>query len=1078
MRMRQLPVPRAVRHVSAAIAVLMLLLGGAGCGTRLRAQAPEGGAAGDRSAAASRVDPALFQDLEYRMIGPSRGGRVTAVAGHRAQPSTFYMGSTGGGVWKTTDYGRNWENISDGYFQTASIGAIRVAPSNPDIIYVGTGSDGIRSNIITGRGVYKSTDAGETWEFLGLRETGHIGAVEIHPTNPDIVFVAAIGHAFGPNPERGVFRTRDGGETWEKVLFLSDSTGAVDIEFAPDNPDEVYATAWRVLRRPWTIISGGGEDGIFKSSDGGDTWTRLTNGLPQGLVGKADLAVSPADPDRVYALIEAPPGTGGLYRSDDRGRSWRLVNTSDYLLDRPFYYLNVDADPTNADIVWVNSTGFFKSEDGGEHFERRSTPHSDNHDMWINPDDPDIFIQSNDGGANVTLDGGETWSTQLNQPTAEIYQVAVDNRFPYWVYGGQQDASTIGVPSLPPTSWRPEHPSAWWTQAGGCETGPAVPRPDDWAIVYSNCKGRFGRYNHRTGQEQQYYVGAQYMYGYNPKDLEYRFQRVSPIHISPHDPNIVYHASQYLHRSTDGGEHWETISPDLTTNDPRGQVISGTPITRDVTGEEFYSTIYAVRESPLVQGLIWVGSNDGLVHVTRDGGKHWIDVTPEDLRPGGRIQNIEPSPHDPAKAYIAAYRYLVDDDWEPYIYRTDDYGETWTRLTTGRNGIPADFPTRVVREDPDREGLLYAGTEFGMFISFDDGAHWQPFQLNLPVTPVTDIVLHRQDLVLSTMGRSFWILDDVTPLHELDDTVAAAPAHLFQPRAAYRMRYFGSRRGGSGAEYIPPGAIIDYYLADTPAGEVTLEILDQRGTVIRAFSSAAPDDDAADDDLARLAAGTVPAVPPSAGTPRLPKTAGMHRFIWDLAYPGAWAAQSRRSGRNGPLAVPGTYRARLTVDGTSRVRAFEVRIDPRVAADSVTQADLEAQLALNLRIRDAVSEARWAAAQVTDARERLEARAAEGGAAAARAREALRALAAIEEQLVTPEGRYMQPMLIDQLEYLYGMTTRADQPPGRDAYVRFDELRAELDRLRAELQEVLRNDIARAPDVPEGSRTSRRAVQP
>ncbi|UCF41519.1 MAG: hypothetical protein JSW43_04100, partial [Gemmatimonadota bacterium] len=666
---------------------------------------------------------ALFSGLEYRMVGPSRGGRVTAVAGHVAHPGTFYMGATGGGVWKTTDYGITWHNVSDGYFATGSIGAIRVADSDPDIVYVGTGSDGIRSNVITGRGVYRSTDAGETWEFIGLRDVGQIGAVLIHPADPDLVYIAAIGHAFGPSSERGVYRTTDGGRSWEQVLFVSDSTGAVDLEFAPDDPQTVYASMWRAERKPWTIISGAREGGVYKSTDGGDRWTKLAGGLPDGLVGKTDLAVSAADPDVLYVLAEADPGRG-LYRSDNRGRSFRLVNQEEGLTRRPFYYLNVDADPNDPDVVYVNNEGFFKSTDGGATFRRVRTPHGDNHDMWINPENSDLFVQSNDGGANVTLDGGRTWSSQHNQPTAELYQVDVDDRFPYWLYAGQQDNTTIAVPSLPPFD-APGGPTGHWREQGGCETGPAVPKPGDPDIVYSNCKGRFGRYNVKTGQEQQYYVGAQNLYGHNPKDLMYRFQRVSPIEVSPHDPDVVYHASQYLHRSTDDGKTWETISPDLTAFRPERQMASGWPITRDITGEEHYSTIYAVEESPLAQGEIWVGANDGPVHLTRDGGATWVEVTPPDLPPEGRVQSIEPSPHRRGKAYVAVYRYLLGD-WEPYIYRTTNYGETWTRLTSGTNGIPADSPTRVVREDPDREGLLYAGTEFGLFVSFDDGAHWQP----------------------------------------------------------------------------------------------------------------------------------------------------------------------------------------------------------------------------------------------------------------------------------------------------------------------------------------------------------------
>ena len=799
-------------------------------GQPLRAQASR--------VAASPVsyDSALFSGLKYRMIGPNRGGRVTTVMGVSSEPRTFYMGEASGGVWKTTDGGASWRPISDGYFAVGSIGSIDVSISDPNIVYVGTGSDDIRSNVSTGRGVYKSTDAGKTWTFVGLRDVGQVGAVRIDPTNPDIVYVAAIGNAFAPNPERGVYRTKNGGQTWEKVLFISDSTGAADIELKPGSPNVLYASMWRGQRTPWTIISGAREGGLYKSVDGGDHWTKLGNGLPDELFGKSNIAVTAANPDRVYALIEAKPGSG-LYRSDDAGEHWTLINTQGSLITRPFYYTTIAADPTNADVVYAGAEGFFKSTDGGKTFRRFDTPHGDNHDMWISPRDGKTMIQANDGGANVSYDGGETWSTQYNQPTAEIYAVAVDNQYPYRVYGAQQDNTTVIIPSLPVDAGRPDDIDQTWRTGPGCETGPIMPNPTAPDTVYGGCKGQFSRMDLRTGQEQNYWVGAQYLYGFNPKDMIYRFQRVSPMEVSPHDPHVIYFGSQYVHRSTDEGVHWTRISPDLTANPPEGQVASGTPITRDATGEEYYSTLYAIRESSLEKGVIWVGANDGPVHVTRDNGKTWQDVTPKTLPPGGRVQNIEPSPHRAGSAYIAVYRYLLGD-FHPYLYRTDDYGKTWTLLTDGTNGIPADDPTRVVREDPNREGLLYAGTEFGLFVSFDNGAHWQSLQLNLPVTPVTDIEVHRQDLVVSTQGRSFWILDDVTPLEQLDAKVASSSAHLFAPRPAYRFHYspFGTNEPAA-PQYPPPGAMIDYYLASAPTGTVTLTILDAKGKVVRSFSA-------------------------------------------------------------------------------------------------------------------------------------------------------------------------------------------------------------------------------------------------
>ncbi len=1030
---------RTTTRLAVVLTVLMATSAGDATWVAVRAEGGQG-----TSQRAEPFDASLFGALSYRMVGPSRGGRVTAVAGHRAQASTFYMGATGGGVWKTTDYGHTWNNVSDGYFASPSIGAIRVAESNPDIVYVSTGSDGLRSNVIIGKGVYKSTDAGETWEHVGLERTGNTGAVLIHPADPDLVYVAAIGNPFAPNPERGVYRSRDGGATWENVLFVSEQTGAVDLEFAPDNPDEIYASLWLTERRPWTIISGGDEGGVYKSTDGGDTWAPLTQGLPAGLRGKSDLAVSPADPDRVYVLIEAPAPEGGVYRSDDRGATWTQVSDFERLVRRPFYYCNLEAHPTNPDILWGVVEDQWKSEDAGKTWTEQRVPHGDNHDMWVNPDYPNILIQSNDGGANVSLDGGQTWSTQHNQPTAELYQVDVSDEFPYRLYAGQQDNSTISVPSLPPL-FAPGGHTALWEAHGGCETGPAIPKPGDPDLVYANCKGRFGVYNRRTGQEQQYYVGFWNIYGHNPKDLAYRFQRVAPIHVSPHDPDRVYHGSQHVHVTADGGQTWKTISPDLTAFTPETQVVSGSPITIDVTGEEHFSVIYEIQESPHERGVIWVGANDGPIHLTRNGGQSWQEVTPEGLGPYGRVQTIEVSPHDPAKAYAAILRYQLGD-FEPYAYKTVDYGETWTRIT---NGIPDDHPVRVVREDPDREGLLYAGTEFGMFISFDDGARWQPFQLDLPVTPITDMKLVQKDLVLSTMGRGFWILDDLTPLHELSEVVAAADSHLFEVRDAYRLYGFDRSTAGTpdAPQYPPMGADIDYSLARAPGGPVRLEILDAGGTVIREFSSQ------------RRATAAAPATLPEpsvggwalegTGTPALPSTPGTHRFVWDLRHHGPWHEASDRSGLNGPMAPPGTYQARLTVGDWSDTQSFEVRMDPRVEREGISRADLTGQVELALQVRDALGSARLAAARLERAREELSAGDAES------ARQMLAALEEIKAELVTAPVRYSRPVIIDQLTYLYDNLRRADQRPGQDAQDRYAELNGALQDHIGKLEQVL-----------------------
>lgn len=991
----------------------------------------------------SQPDTLFLQAFEYRCIGPTRGGRVTAVTGVASQPSVFYMGSTGGGVWKTDDYGTTWKNISDGYFASPSIGAIRVAPSNPAVIYAGTGSDGIRSNVIAGKGVYKSENAGKTWKFTGLRETGHIGAIEIHPDNPDIAFAAAIGQAFLPNPERGLYRTKDGGKSWQQVLYIADTVGIVDVEFAPDNPDILYAAAWRVERKPWTIISGGENGGVYRSEDGGDTWKKLYGGLPQAQIGKIDLAVSKAAPSRLYALVEAPEGEGGLYRSDDRGANFELVSTKKELLYRPFYYCNVDADPQDADVVYVSAEGFFKSLNGGKGWSSQRTPHGDNHDLWINPADSKVFIQSNDGGANITTNGGQTWSTQDNQPTAELYQVEFDDRFPYRVYAGQQDNTTIAVPYLPPYP-SPGGAQGYWEEIGGCETGPAVPKPGDPDIVYSNCKGRFGVYDRRTGQELQYYIGAANIYGHDPDDLEFRFQRVAPIHVSPHDPNVVYQGSQYLHKTTDGGKTWAIISPDLTARDPATQVVSGGPITRDVTGEEYYSTLYSIRESSLRKGLIWTGANDGPVYVTRDGGKKWENVTPP-MAGGGRVDCVEPSRHKEGKAYAAILRYQLGD-WRPYIYKTENYGKSWTLLTTGKNGIPADYPTRVVREDPEREGLLYAGTEYGLYISMDDGLNWMAFQQNLPITPVTDLKINRGDLLISTMGRSFWILDDLSGLRQFSQPVAESKAWLFQPRDAVRMRYQGSRKG-SIPEYPEPAAVIDYYLKDPAEGEIVLEIFNAKKELIRSFSSHKKPGEPRDEEP-DMATGirTIQV----AG--QLSTSPGLHRFHWDMRHQGPWDKDAKESDKSGPVAAPGLYAINLTVNGQSLVQTLRILPDPRVIATGVTEEELAAQENLAIRIRDLESRAKILADNIAKKSEKLKER---GENSQSRPGAVL---SEIETRLVSSKVRYTQPMLIDQIKYLAYMVDQADQLPGKDAFDRYNELKTELENLNLRAEQWLKAD--------------------
>jgi photosystem II stability/assembly factor-like uncharacterized protein len=981
----------------------------------------------------------IINSYDFRNVGPLRGGRVTAVMGVEQRPSTFFMGATGGGVWKTEDYGMSWDNVSDGYFSTPSIGAIAVYQPQPDIMYVGTGSDGLRSNVITGRGVYKSEDAGKTWDFIGLEKTGQIGAVEIHPDDPNTVYVAAIGQAFGNNEERGLYKTTDGGQNWEKIFYHSDSIGVVDIEFAPDDPNTIYAGLWRGERKPWTIISGSTEGGVYKSTDAGKTWNKLTNGLPTNLIGKVDFAVSPANPDVVYANIEASDQQGGLYRSNDRGASWEFVSDNPNLTNRPFYYTNIYANPKNENTVYNNSLRFLVSTNGGKNWKSMSTPHGDNHDIWVNPNDTSIWIQSNDGGANVTLNNGRSWSTQFNQPTAELYQVEVDDQFPYYLYAGQQDNySTVAVPSEPPVSVQAGS-NSYILNTGGCETGPAVPKPGNPNIVYSNCKGRFGVYDKRTGQELQYYVGATNIYGHNPKDLKFRFQRVAPIHVSPHNPDMVYHTSQYVHRTMDDGKTWEIISPDLTAFEDDKQVVPGAPITRDVTGEEYYSTIYAIRESSIAQGLIWVGANDGPVHVTRDGGENWTNVTP-DMPVGGRVDAVEPSPHNPAKAYVSILRYQLND-YSPYIYKTEDYGETWKLLTTGDNGIPSDAPTRVMREDPEKEGVLYAGTEFGLYVSFNDGESWTKFE-QFPVTPVTDIKVHQGDLAISTMGRGFWILDDLTSLRGINE-IGDQQAVLYKPENGLRTRMRASSEK-NGPEYSQMGVRFDYYLADQQ--DVQIEIYDENGQMVRNYISGRPDPQV---NTERDMSTEFSNVPASGG---LPNKEGMNRFVWNMRHRSGWNANERRAYRgNGPMVKTGTYKAKLLVGDQVLEQEFEVLLDPRVTL--VTDEDVAAQEALALEIRDFQDQVNMLIAEVQKERDALK-NSLEQEKVSKRVQRKKDALDNVYYQLVTPPGTYMQPMLQAQTGYLGSMIGRADQRPGKDAYDRFEELKNRFEEIKTEFEQI------------------------
>lgn len=1010
-------------------------------------------------AAASPTLSKVYEGMEFRSIGPYRGGRVTAVAGVRGKPLLYYQGACGGGVWKTADGGSNWQPISDKDFKTGSVGAIGIAESDPNVIYAGTGEAPIRGNVSHGDGVYKSTDAGKTWKNVGLTQTRQIARVRVHPSDPNTVFVAALGHVWGPNAERGIFRSKDGGKSWEKVLFVSERTGASDLVMDPTNPRILYAGFWQVHRKPWELVSGGTEGGVFRSTNSGDTWKKLEGGLPEEIVGKVGVAVSPARPERIWAIVEAKE-KGGVYRSDDGGEKWTRVNSENKLRQRAWYYTRIYADPKNAESVYVLNTAFYRSSDGGKTFVSIRVPHGDNHDLWIDPDDPDRMIESNDGGASVTFNGGRTWSSILNQPTGQFYRVTTDDRFPYWVYGAQQDNSTVAIPSrgrgrgIDITDWHP---------VGGCESGWVAPKPKNPDIVYAGCYGgSITRYDHKTGQSREIMAWPQFAIGQAPKDLKYRIQWNAPIVVSPHDPNVLYHASQVLLRSRDEGQSWEEASPDLTRNDKSKQGHSGGPITRDNTGVEVYGTIFALVESPHEAGTIWAGSDDGLLHVSRDNGKSWQNVTPKEIPEGSQINAIEVSPHEKAAAYVAATMYKYDD-FRPYLYKTGDYGKTWTRID---KGIASDAFTRVVREDPFRRGLLYAGTETGLSVSFDDGASWRSFQLNLPVVPITDLVVKANDLVVATQGRSFWILDDLTPLREYGDAVTRARFHVFKPLPAVRMA--GSAGVEEGSEGPAPpvgtnpanGVVVNYWLKEKPGPKevVTVEFLDGED-VLRKYTSEKKEKkegETADEEEDEK--------------PLEPK-AGVNRVVWDLRIvkPELLPKAVIWGNDRGPKVSPGVYSARLKLGGETVTVPVEVRPHPEVSA---TPEDLRKQFLLLRDLRDRLSDTHQSVQQIREVKDQAKAigeRAAKLGKGAA-LNDASKALSerltAIEKKLVNPEIKSNQdvlnfpPALDHQFAGLAAVAASADAKPTESSYAYYRELQGALAGIEKELQAVLEKDLA------------------
>ena len=1007
------------------------------------------------------TDPALFQALHYRSIGPSRGGRSTAVTGYPTRPHTFLMGAVGGGIWRTDDAGMTWHNISDGYLHVGPVGALAVAPSDPRVVYAGTGSGGVRGNVSVGDGVYRTTDDGKTWAWIGLRRSRHIPHIVVDPRDADHVYVAALGSIFGRSAERGVYETLDGGGSWRRILYVDDGAGAVDLVMSPDDPATLYAAMWTAERKPWGMFSGSRRGGVFKTTDGGATWTKLAGGLPE-MIGRIGLAISAANPDRVYVLLEAEGDTRGLYRSEDRGATFTKVNDDRNMLARPWYYTRIYAHPTNADVVFINNESFFRSDDGGRTLTPVATPHGDNHALWINPDHPEIWIQANDGGANVTLTAGRTWSTQYNQPTGEYYTVTVDSAFPYRVYAPQQDNTTISVPSRVTRGLTPYEN---WFQGPGCETGPIIVDPLHANVLYGACKGWVSRLDRSVDQRREVWVWPQENHALANAEIRYREQWNSQLRFSPHDPSVLYHTSQYVHVTRNGGQDWEIISPDLTRwkeHEALEQHPPGGPLTYDQTGVEVYGTIFAFEESPLTPGLLWAGSDDGAIHVSRDGGAHWTDITPPGLPLHSTVNEIVPSPHDPGRAFAVIHRYRMDD-FHPYIYRTDDYGASWTLLTDGSNGIPADHPTRTLQEDPVVRGLLFAGTEFGMFVSFDDGAHWQPFQLDLPRTPIMDLLIHDDDLIVATQGRALWILDDITPLRHLAEAAAAERGFVFPPRDAYRLRLAGGRRrGGSWPENPPEGAMIFYAWARPPSGEATIEIRDSLGALIRMFTTEGP---GTKEDVFRAARKPTVTV---VGEPRVGTSRGMHRLVWDLRYPPAYLAPGVNEGfreriapvtgnTRGPLALPGTYSITLrTADGWSRTRPLRVRMDPRV---HTPLAELREQFTLAIRVRDRITAIQLGVAEAQQRIRHLDEVIARGGAGAKVAARRKAEIEGVLRQLYKYNQRgdhaNLHPQLTTDYAAINTLISGSDNRPASSAYTRMEELDVQFHDLMGRLRTLL-----------------------
>lgn len=988
-------------------------------------------------------DSKFYDQLEWRNIGPNRGGRSLGCAGSPGRINEYYFGATGGGLWKTVDGGTEWFPVTDGQVTSSSVGAVAVAETNPDVVYIGMGEVQLRGSITQGDGVYKTTDGGKTWRHLGLKETQAVARIRIHPTNPDIVYVAALGHPYGDNPERGVFRSTDGGNTWKKVLYVSDKAGAVDLIIDRTNPKVLYASTWQVYRKAWKMWGGGPDCKLWKSLDGGDTWIDLTAnpGMPEGPIGKIGVTVSSADPNRVWAIVEA--NEGGVFRSDDGGWTWTRTNSERKLRQRAFYYSRIYADPWDPEVVYCLNTGFYKSTDGGKTFDITiRVPHGDNHDLWIDPNNPDRMINSNDGGGNVSINGGKTW-TEQDYCTTQFYHVMATSDVPYHVAGAQQDNSTLAMPS---DGWDhrqargPNH--GWYYAVGGGESGWISQHPTNPDIFYAGSQGALlTRYDRSNGQSRDIQVYPRFFSGNAASELPERWQWTFPIMFSPLDPNIMYTCSQHVWKTTNDGQSWEKISPDLTYADPETLGPTGGVITKDMNGPEIYATVFALALSFHDVNTIWAGSDDGKIHITRNGGKNWTDITPKDLPKYSRVSIIDESQHNPGTLYVAANRYQVDDR-QPYVFRTRDYGKTWTKIV---NGLEDGHFARAVREDPVRQGLLFLATEHGVYVSFNDGDLWQALQLNLPDTPIRDLVVKNDDVVLGSHGRGFWILDDIRPLRQLTPELAKQEVILYQPGDPIRGVY---------------DLTVQYHL-NAPVDSVQIEILDANGKLVDSFLGTKPTQKSDPNTPWWMSGGS-----------SVPTTAeGLNSFTWDLRYPGAtsfegmiiWSARPQ----SGPKAPPGKYQIRLTAGEYSKTHDFELKMDPNLKG--ISEEDLQEQFEMAMKIRDKTSAANEAVILIRDVREQLKSRVKKADDASLKeeAESFLEKIGAIERRLYQVKNQSNQDplnfpiQLNNRLAYLRRSLERGDAKPTAGVYKVFDELSAELEEHLDNLKNALNNDLAK-----------------